>query len=156
MSKARRLFLDYVGIVVGSAIVALALDWFLVPNRIAAGGVSGLATLTHYIFGWPVGMTMLGVNLPLFLVSLKVLGVRFGVKTVVGTVATSVLVDTFAPLLQPLDARSGAGADLRRRPRGVRHRDHLSLRRLDRRHRHGGPLAQSLHDDQRGQVAIDL
>ena len=102
MSKARRLFLDYAGIVVGSAIVALALDWFLVPNRIAAGGVSGLATLTHYIFGWPVGMTMLGVNLPLFLVSLKVLGVRFGVKTVVGTVATSVLVDTFAPLLNPL------------------------------------------------------
>ena len=102
MSRARRLFLDYLGIVVGSAFVALALDWFLVPNRIAAGGVSGFATLMHYVFGWPVGMTMLAVNLPLFLISVKVLGVRFGVKTLVGTVSTSILVDTFAPLLSPL------------------------------------------------------
>lgn len=102
MGKARRLILDYSGIVLGSALVALALDWFLVPNRIAAGGVSGLATLIHYLFGWPVGMTMLGVNLPLFLVSVKVLGVRFGIKTLIGTVATAVLVDVLSPLLHPL------------------------------------------------------
>lgn len=102
MSNARRSIVNYLGVVVGAALVALALNWFLVPNRIAAGGVSGLATLTYYVFGWPVGMTMLAVNVPLFLVSIRVLGPRFGLKTVVGTAATSVLVDLTAPLLTPL------------------------------------------------------
>jgi len=102
MSRVRRTITSYLGVILGGALVALALNWFLVPNRIAAGGVSGLATITHYVFGWPVGVTMLAVNLPLFLASIKVLGPRFGVKTVIGTVATSVLVDLTAPYITPL------------------------------------------------------
>src|SRR5690606_23685008 len=49
-----------------------------------------------------VGVTMLFVNVPLFLISLKVLGPTFGVKTVVGAVATSVFVDVTAGWLTPL------------------------------------------------------
>jgi len=102
MRRARRWLIDYTGVAVGSAIVALALDWFLVPNRIAAGGVSGFATVVHHVFGWPVGVTMLVVNVPLFLASIRVLGLRFGVKTIFGTVVTSVLVDVLAPYVAPL------------------------------------------------------
>lgn len=102
MGNVRRIIVNNLGIIAGSALVALALDWFLVPNRIAAGGVSGLATVTHYVFGWPVGATMLAVNLPLFAASIKVFGLRFGLGTIVGTVTTSVLVDVLAPFLQPL------------------------------------------------------
>lgn len=102
MSKARRVVVSYLGVIVGSAMVALALDWFLVPNRIAAGGVSGFATVTHYVFGWPVGMTMLAVNVPLFLFSIRVFGFRFGLRTLAGTVVTAVLVDVLAPVLHPL------------------------------------------------------
>lgn len=102
MGNVRRAIVNIFGIVFGSALVALALDWFLVPNRIAAGGVSGLATVTYHLFGWPVGMTMLAVNLPLFVAGIKVFGLRFGLGTIVGTVATSVLVDVLAPVLQPL------------------------------------------------------
>lgn len=105
MSRARRiwrLIYDYTGLLVGSAILALALDWFTIPNRIAAGGVSGLATITHYVFGWPVGITMLAVNVPLFVLSFGIVGRRFGVRSLVGAVVSSILVDVFAPFTRPL------------------------------------------------------
>lgn len=86
----------------GALCVALALNLFLIPNRIAAGGVSGLATVVFHLFGLPVGVTMLLVNLPLFAASLKVLGRRFGIKTLFGAVATALLVDATAPLTIPL------------------------------------------------------
>jgi uncharacterized membrane-anchored protein YitT (DUF2179 family) len=86
---------DYLGITVGCAFTALALDMFLVPNKIAAGGTSGIATVLHYLFGWPVGLTMLALELPLFLAGVKVLGTRFGVKTLYGAVVLSVLTDLF-------------------------------------------------------------
>jgi len=97
-----RLVYDYTGLVIGSAILALALDWFTVPNRIAAGGVSGLATITHYLFAWPVGITMLAVNVPLFALSFRIVGLRFGVRSLVGAVVSSILVDVFAPFTRPL------------------------------------------------------
>lgn len=76
--------------------MALALAYFLVPHRIAAGGVSGLATVIHYVFGFPVGITMLAINVPLFLISLKQLGISFGVRSLYGTVVLSLFTDLFA------------------------------------------------------------
>lgn len=99
--KERPVF-EYLVVLFGSFLIALSLNWFLVPNQIAAGGVSGLATVVYYLARLPVGVTMLFVNVPLFLISLKVLGPTFGVKTVVGAVATSVFVDVTAGWLTPL------------------------------------------------------
>ncbi|HEX6971523.1 MAG TPA: YitT family protein [Limnochordia bacterium] len=93
---------DYLGLLVGAVITAVALDAFLVPNRVAAGGVSGLATVLHHLWGLPVGLTMLALNVPLFVGSLFVLGPSFGARTVVGAVAVSVAVDAMAPFLGPL------------------------------------------------------
>ncbi|MDN5344637.1 MAG: hypothetical protein PWQ18_748 [Clostridia bacterium] len=92
----RREWPDYLGITAGTLITALGLVLFLVPNRIAAGGVSGLATVLHYIFGWPVGLTMLALNIPLFLAGLKVLGWKFGLKTLYGTLVLSLFTDLLA------------------------------------------------------------
>ncbi|WP_304172566.1 YitT family protein [Limnochorda pilosa] len=94
--------LSYVWVLVGTLGTALALDVFLVPNQIAAGGVSGLATITYHWFGWPVGMVMLAINIPLFLASLRTLGREFGVKTIVGTVSISLWTDLLAGRVQPL------------------------------------------------------
>lgn len=90
---------DYILVLLGSLIVALALNWFLVPNKIAAGGVSGLATVIHYLVGLPVGVTMLLVNVPLFLIAIRSLGSRFGLKTFIGAIATALFVDLLAPWL---------------------------------------------------------
>lgn len=90
---------NYLGIILGALITAAALNMFLIPNKIAAGGVSGLATVLHHLFGLPVGMTMLAIDIPLFLVSVKLMGPRFGVNTLVGAAILSVSIDGTAPFL---------------------------------------------------------
>lgn len=87
-------------ITLGSLLIALGLDMFLIPNRIAAGGVSGLATLIFYVFGAPVGITMLVINVPLFLASLRLLGARFGLNTLYGFLTLSLFVDALEPIIE--------------------------------------------------------
>lgn len=91
--KLKSNLLDYLLIVIGCFIASLGLTMFLVPNKVAAGGVSGLATVLHYLFGLPVGWTMLAFNIPLFITGIIFLGPVFGAKTVVGTILLSVFTE---------------------------------------------------------------
>jgi uncharacterized membrane-anchored protein YitT (DUF2179 family) len=88
---------DYLGITVGAIITAISLNMFLIPNKIAAGGVSGLATVLHYLLGWPVGIIMLAFNIPLFIIGLKVMGARYGINTLFGAGVLSLAIDLTAP-----------------------------------------------------------
>lgn len=102
MTFARSSLINYIGIAVGAIITAAGLDLFLIPNKIAAGGVSGLATVIHYMAHIPVGVVMLVLNVPLFLFSVKQLGMRFGLHTLFGAVVLSVAIDViarFAPVI---------------------------------------------------------
>lgn len=78
---------------VGSALYALSVNFFTAPNDIAPGGATGLATLANYLFGLPIGVGILLVNLPLFALAIWLLGGSFTVKTIIATVMMSVLVD---------------------------------------------------------------
>jgi len=98
----KRIFIDYLGITVGSFLIALALTVFLVPNRIAAGGVSGLATVIYYITSFPIGITMLIINIPLFLAGLKIMGTSFGLRTIYGIISLSVFTDLMQPYVTAL------------------------------------------------------
>ena len=92
----------YLGIVLGTVITALALNMFLIPNKVAAGGTSGLATVLHHTFGLPVGLTMLAMDIPMFLLSVKLLGARFGVNTLLGAGVLALTIDltaAYVPLL---------------------------------------------------------
>ena len=80
----RKWLRDYLGIMLGTVITAVALNMFLIPNKVAAGGISGLATVLHHTFGLPVGMTMLAFDIPMLLLSVKILGARFGMNTLLG------------------------------------------------------------------------
>ncbi|QDR81922.1 YitT family protein [Sporomusa termitida] len=93
---------DYAGIGLGTVITALALNIFLIPNKVAAGGTSGLATVLHHTFGLPVGLTMLALDIPMFLLSLKILGARFGVNTLFGAGILAVSIDFTAPFVPVL------------------------------------------------------
>ncbi|HAI51664.1 MAG: YitT family protein [Limnochordia bacterium] len=103
---ARRIVLGYGGVLVGVAITALGVSFFLIPAKIAAGGVSGLATVIYHLTGFPAGVIMLLLNLPLFILSWRVLGSIFGARTLFGTVALSLFVDLFnrwaAPITEDL------------------------------------------------------
>ena len=100
--KSRRLR-DFALMTIGIVMTAWSLDAFLIPNRIAAGGVAGLATV---IFYWskahlgitvPVGTQMLVMNAVLVLVAWRFRGTRYVAKTLYGAVALSLLVDALAP-----------------------------------------------------------
>jgi len=93
---------DYLLVTVGIVLTAWGLDAFLIPNKIAAGGVSGLATVVYYTardlgITAPVGVTMLFMNVFLFALAMRVRGWSYAAKTIYGIVLLSVLIDVFAP-----------------------------------------------------------
>ena len=91
---------DYVLITLGCVIQALAMDLFLVPARLAAGGISGLAQIVHAFTGWPIGLMVAGLNVPLFFLGWRYLGGRrFMLRTVVTVAVYSALVDGLAAYL---------------------------------------------------------
>lgn len=92
-----KVLLRYIGVLTGVIITALALDMFLVPNKIAAGGISGVATILHHLIGVPVGLIMLSIDIPLFIFAALRLGLGFGVRTMVGSVSLALSVDLLAP-----------------------------------------------------------
>ncbi|NTU70583.1 MAG: YitT family protein [Coriobacteriia bacterium] len=100
--KSRRVR-DYGLMTLGIVMTAWALDAFLIPNQIAAGGVSGLATVIYYWaqanFGVaiPVGIQMLAFNAILLVIAWQRRGLSYLAKTVYGAVTLSVLVDVIAP-----------------------------------------------------------
>jgi uncharacterized membrane-anchored protein YitT (DUF2179 family) len=95
-------FRDYSMIVIGAFILAVGFVYFISPHRIVPGGVYGIAIVVHYMsVGWfsfwpdgiPIGLFGLILNIPLTIAGIKILGPRFGVKTVVGFVLSSVFMD---------------------------------------------------------------
>ncbi|MEJ6950260.1 YitT family protein [Natronospora cellulosivora (SeqCode)] len=98
----KRTLFDYLGITVGAAIASLSLAVFLIPNRIAAGGLSGLSTIIFYMTGFPVGTMTLILNIPVFLAGLKVLGFSFGARTIYGMIMFSVFIDVFQSFINPI------------------------------------------------------
>ena len=98
----KRWFISYSLIVLGSFILAAGFVFFISPYKIVPGGVYGIAIVIHYMTkgmmswapdGFPIGLMGLILNIPLTIIGIKVLGPRFGVKTVVGFVLSSVFMD---------------------------------------------------------------
>ena len=87
---------NYVIIVLGTLIMSLALNIFLIPNQIVTGGASGIGTMLYYITGINTGIWMLVVNVPLFVIGIKALGRGAMIKTSVATVLLSVFTDLTA------------------------------------------------------------
>lgn len=98
--------LRYLKITLGSFLAALGFALFLIPNQIAPGGLSGLATIIYYLWGIPVGFFTLLLNVPLFILSLRELGSKFIIRTVYGTVLFSFFTDFLFSLIEPMTADS--------------------------------------------------
>ncbi len=99
---SKKWFISYSLIVIGSVILAAGFVFFISPYKIVPGGVYGIAIVVHYLTegmlawapsGFPIGLMGLILNIPLTFFGIKILGPRFGVKTVVGFVLTSVFMD---------------------------------------------------------------
>jgi len=89
---------SYLGIVVGSFIFACGLNYFIVANGLAEGGFTGLALIIHYLTGWPVGIVILALNIPLLILGVTRWGKVFLLKTILGVLISSIAVDLTSSL----------------------------------------------------------
>ncbi len=95
----KEILLQYVVITLGAAIFGLALTLFMLPFKIAPGGVSGLVVVLTHLFDLPAGILLLAFNIPIFVVGIRVLGSSFGFKSLYGTVLLSVFTDLFNEIM---------------------------------------------------------
>jgi len=86
-------FFSYAQILLGALIGGAAYPLFMTPNRIAPGGITGVATILNHLLHWPVGTVSLVLNLPLFMISYKAMGKIFAFRSLVATVAFSLFID---------------------------------------------------------------
>ena len=86
----------YVLIVCGTAITAMAISLFFVPNKIVNGGASGLATVTYYTIGLKPSLANAIINAMLLLLSLLCFGWKFVTKTLFGIGMLTALIEVFS------------------------------------------------------------
>ncbi|QKS72282.1 YitT family protein [Paenalkalicoccus suaedae] len=125
-TPVRRVLLDFITVLAGSAIVALVFNTFLLPNQIASGGVSGISTLFVTLFGFEPAFTQWAFNIPLFVAGILLLGgslrgsILYGSKTLAGTLFLPFIVyvtrdvppATTDPLLAAIVGGVGVGVGL--------------------------------------------
>jgi len=85
---------DYLFILAGAILQALSLRIFLVPAKLASGGVTGISMLINHFTGWPIGTMVLIGNIPLFIIGWRFLGgKRFAIKTAAAVVTYALVTD---------------------------------------------------------------
>ncbi|RUS57122.1 membrane protein [Kurthia sp. 3B1D] len=94
---------SYSLIIIGTLILGISYNAFLLPAKLAAGGVVGISTILHELYGWTPSLVQISMNLPLFILGYFLLGKSFSVKTLIGT--------TLLPLFIALTSKLPAGVE---------------------------------------------
>ena len=99
MGKANELIKTLICILIGTFVLALGINIFLVPNKISSGGVSTFGTILLYICGVKMSATNILINMLLFFLGYKYLGKETVLKTIVGIIALtlSLEITSFLP-----------------------------------------------------------
>lgn len=96
MKNRKFFFLDIAKLILGSAIAAAAFQLFTFPNSIVSGGVTGIAQIIHLLTNLPTGVMNIILNIPLFIIGWRQLGLRTMVGALAVMLMTSVFIDAFA------------------------------------------------------------
>lgn len=103
----KRALWDYLLIILGTLLQALALRLFLIPSDLVSGGITGLAQLLNHYTAIPIGLIVLLGNIPLFVLGWRYLGgPRFALRTMLSIFAFSLFTDTLTFFL-PNEAITG-------------------------------------------------
>ena len=102
--SAKAVALDLAKILVGSLIAAAGFQYFMYPNSIPSGSMTGVGQIINLLIHVPVGVITILLNIPLFAIVWKKLGRRFVVYSLICMLAVSVFIDLLA--LIPLQATS--------------------------------------------------
>lgn len=92
---------DMLFYIVGSSLDAVSVKMFTAPNHIAPGGVTGVSTMLNYLFGLPIGVLSLVLNIPIFIWAILQIGYKLVVKTMVATVCISLAIDLIGLAIPP-------------------------------------------------------
>ena len=95
-NKLWKLLWKYFLIVLGSFLFGFAFQAFLFPNNIVSGGLTGVSMILNTFTGWPIGLTVIVLNIPLFLIAWRYFGLDYLIGSLVGMALSSVFVDLFA------------------------------------------------------------
>lgn len=91
----KKYIIETIMIIIGALFIAIGTAFFLLPNQLSSGGFSGITTIIYYLIGFPMGTTMIIINLPLFIIALLKIGKRFFFKALVGTAVLSIFLNAF-------------------------------------------------------------
>ncbi len=86
---------DYLFILRGAVVSSLGYAFFIVPHKIIPGGIFGITVILYYKLGLPVGVMLTLLNIPLLFFGVRILGRKFGARTITGILLTSVFTDLF-------------------------------------------------------------
>ena len=98
-TKTKDILIDLIIITSGSILYAISVVVFTSPNNIAPGGITGISIVLNHLFSLPVGVLILTLNFPLFIISIKYFGIGFLFKTIYATLTSSIFIDTLSPIL---------------------------------------------------------
>ena len=93
-------FVSFLAITFGAALAAFSLEEFLIPSTILDGGITGVSMILNQLFGKGIGIFIIVLNIPFFLIGLRQLGWRFLIRGVYGIVLFSVMLEVFNGLPQ--------------------------------------------------------
>ncbi len=89
-------FLEYIYLLAGAVIQALAMRLFLIPAQLVSGGISGIGQIVNAFTAWPIGLMVLIGNIPLFILGWRFLGgPRFALRTALSIIVFSFFTDAF-------------------------------------------------------------
>lgn len=106
MARLKKTLVPVLIITVASAIYALGFVWCYAPNGIAFGGITGVAQIVNYLVpALPIGVTVIVLNVPLFILGWKLIGGRLLVSSLYAMFVSSVFIDLLTPLRewQPME-----------------------------------------------------
>lgn len=91
--RLKRELINYLGIIFASVFFAAGYSWFLLPYNMAPGGVGGISQIIYAFTGLPNGVSMILINLPLFVISFIFIGKSFGSKSLYGMFVSGIMTD---------------------------------------------------------------
>lgn len=95
-------------VILGSAIMGVGYSLFLIPHHFVPGGVSGIAIIINYFTRLPVGTLIMVLNIPVFIYGIRIMGRKSGLRSLLGMVISSLLIDFFHEVLKVKSATDNA------------------------------------------------
>lgn len=96
--KAHQFIFRILLIAIGVTLEAVALEIFLVPNNIIDGGVVGISIMLSHLTGWQIGIFLIIINIPFFIVGYKQMGKTFTITSACGVILLAFMTTLFHPV----------------------------------------------------------